>query len=449
MTYHRFLGELLTLCSHCAHSLLTDLEGGDVLPRLTKRVVDSLECPPSSGQRFVWDDSVSGLGVRVFQTGRKVFLVRYRLGSKQRYLSLGTVGSPYTVETARDRAREVLRAVAEGRDPQSEKIARREAVTVGELIDRYLEDGPTDKPTKRESSWRTDASNLNRHVRPLLGKKAASDVTSSDINRLRRDIEIGKTAADIKTGPRGRAIVQGGKGIASRTVSVTQAMFAWAIARGELTGDNPAKGVARAQPTKKERFLSAREIAHLFATMAALESSGLVHSRHADMVRLLLLTGARRSEVVYLRWQEVDLERRVIRLSPERHKTGAKTGVKRIPMADAAAKLIERQARSSEFVFASIREARDVSPTLGLDRAWRLIRNQAGFADVRLHDLRHSFVSFGMAEGESLFLVGRVLGHSAAAMTEKYAHLGDDPVRRVAERTAEAILRAASGPQDS
>ncbi|MGV8838870.1 MAG: tyrosine-type recombinase/integrase [Bauldia sp.] len=413
------------------------------MTRLTKRIVDGLMCAPSGSPQFAWDSLVSGFGVRVFESGKKVFLVRYRLGSKQRFLSLGPVGSPYTVETARDRAREVLRDVAEGRDPQAAKVARRHAMTVGELIERYLSEGPLDKPNKRPSSWQTDASNLNRHVRPILGKKVAVDVTPTDVNRLRRDIETGKTAVDVKTGPRGRAIVEGGKGIASRTLSVTQAMFAWALKSGELRGENPVRGVARAQPTKKERFLTAKEIAALFKSMTKLESDGRVHPRHADMIRLLLLTGARRSEVVYLRWSEVDLQRRVIALPPDRHKTGSKTGEKRIPIAEVATQLIDRQSRANEFVFASLRES-EPKPTLGVDRAWRLIRGDAGLADVRLHDLRHSFVSFGMAEGESLFLVGKVLGHTAMAMTEKYAHLGDDPVRRVADRTAEAIVRAAA-----
>lgn len=439
LTYYHFLCQLLTVCSHCAHRNWK----GWALARLTKRIVDGLECSPSQRHLFAWDAVVVGFGVRVFETGRKVFLVRYRVGAKQRFLSLGTVGSPYTVETARERAREVLRAVAEGRDPQSEKTARRVAETVGDLIDRYLAEGPVDKPTKRLSSWQTDASNLNRHVRPVLGKKVARDVTPSDINRLRRDIETGKTAADVKTGPRGRAIVEGGKGIASRALSVTQAMFAWALKRGDLDGDNPARGIDRARPTLKERFLTAKEIGRLFATMETLQTSAALHPKHADMVRLLLLTGARRSEIVYLRWSEVDLERRVINLAPERHKTGSKTGPKRIPLAELAAELVERQPRTKEFVFASIRESSTPSPTLGLDRAWRLIRHESGLSDVRLHDLRHSFVSFGMAEGESLFLVGRILGHTAAAMTEKYAHLGDDPVRRVVDRTAEAIARAA------
>lgn len=413
------------------------------MARLTKRVVDGLRCDEGQSQKFAWDDTVTGFGVRVFRSGRKVFLVRYRADGKQRYLSLGTVGSPYTVETGRDRARDVLRAVAEGRDPQGEKRERRDALTVAELIDRYLQEGPIDKPTKRLTSWQTDASNLNRHVRPLLGTKIAAKVTPTELNRMRRDIESGKTADDIRTGPRGRAIVSGGKGIAARTLSVTQAMFAWAIARGDIEGENPALGVERAPYLKKERFLTPAEVARLFSCMNEIEISGRVHPRHLDIIRLLLLTGARRSEIVYLRWNEVDLERRVISLAPDRHKTGTKTGLKRIPIAEAAVELIDKQTRSNEFVFPNTRGDAAPSAAIGISRAWRLVRKEADLEEVRLHDLRHSFVSFGMAEGESLFLVGRLLGHSAASMTEKYAHLDDDPVRRVADRTANAILRAA------
>lgn len=415
---------------------------GGELVKLTKRIVDGLDCTDGQPQVFAWDDAVTGFGVRVFQSGRKVFLVRYRADGKQRFLSLGTLGSPYTVETARERAREVLRAVAEGRDPQAEKGLRREALTMAELIDIYLLEGPVDKPAKRLSSWQTDASNLNRHVRPLLGKKIADSVTATEISRMRRDIETGKTAADVRTGPRGRAIVAGGKGIAARTLSVTQAMFAWAIKRGDIKGENPVQGVARAPYAKKERFLTSAEIGRLFTSMDDIERRGQLHPRHLDIVRLLLLTGARRSEIVYLCWNEVDLERRLISLSPERHKTGTKTGPKHIPIAEVAAALISKQPRSSDFVFPNTRNTAGSSAAIGISRAWRLIRTEADLDEVRLHDLRHSFVSFGMAEGESLFLVGRLLGHSTTSMTEKYAHLDHDPVRRVADRTANAILRA-------
>jgi integrase len=191
-----------------------------------------------------------------------------------------------------------------------------------------------------------------------------------------------------------------------------------------------------------ERFLSEAEAARLFDTLTAMEAEGAVQRVHADVVKVLLLTGARRSEIANLRWDEVDLGRGLLTLAPGRHKSGGAQGVKHITLNAPAAAVIAERPRIGAFVFpAPLAEKKGCDA--GLGKAWERIRARADLQDVRLHDLRHSFASFGAAGGASLLLIGKALGHSQAATTARYAHLGNDPVRDLAEKVGQRIMGAA------
>jgi integrase len=214
-------------------------------------------------------------------------------------------------------------------------------------------------------------------------------------------------------------------------------MLTWATQRGLVT-HNPVKEVARPKARKIERFMNSRQVGELLRTIAALEARHELNAKFADIIRLLLFTGARRSEITDLRWSEVDLQRGIITLKPERHKTGAKTGSKRILLPEVAREVLARQPRVVDFVFPATGERRAKSTT-GLSKAWGIVRAQSNLTEFRLHDLRHTFASFGVAQGESLYLIGKALGHSSPTMTERYAHLADDPVMASVERTANAI----------
>lgn len=180
------------------------------MPKLTKRLIDALQT--DDAEAFVWDTIVLGFGVRVRRSGTKSFILKYRMGSAVRRHTLGRVGSPHTVEEARDAASEMLRQVKAGHDPMQAKRASNEAITVNELIQAYLHEGRIAKPNKRESSWAGDTSVLNRHVSPLLGHRLARDLTRRDLEKLQADVLTGKTAKDVRTKSRGRAIIRGGPG---------------------------------------------------------------------------------------------------------------------------------------------------------------------------------------------------------------------------------------------
>ncbi len=404
--------------------------GEAISARISKRVVDGQK-PPASGENRVWDTAVKGFFLRVYPTGRRVYALKYRQGSTQRLMTIGTHGSPWTPEKARDRAKEALEAVHRGEDPAVEKRAARAALTVKDLIDSYLTDGPATKPGKRETTWATDASNLRRHIEPLLGRRPAFAVTAEEAVRAVTDIAAGKTAIQrTESGrKRGCIAVRGGEGIARRTRLVAGAMYAWGLQHKRIKGENPFSRIKLSAPPVRERFLSKEEALSLLGALVKMEAEAAVNPAFADAIRLLLLTGARKTEILGLKWAEVDLDVRLLRLPPERTKAGGKTGARRIVLSPPAVEIIQRRREvapaAAVFVFPAPSGA---GHSISIRRPFKSVCKRAGLEDVRIHDLRHSFASFAVADGASLFLVGKLLGHANSRTTERYAHLSGDPL---------------------
>ncbi len=223
------------------------------MPRLGKRSVDGLA--PAEKEYVIWDDELKGFGIRVRPSGAKTYVATYRHGRRFRWATIGKHGSPWTPESARLKANTILRAAGEGEDPAAGKSERRAAISVAELIDAYLAEGPVDKPNKRASTWSIDKSNLNRHVRVLLGTRIAAELTSTDLAEFQRDVTLGKSSRDEKTTKRGRAIIKGGAGTARRTLITLAAMLQWAVGR-RIIRANPAKGVQLVKIGSRERFLT-------------------------------------------------------------------------------------------------------------------------------------------------------------------------------------------------
>lgn len=399
--------------------------------KLTKRMIDA--SVSGSTEIRVWDTEVKGFVLRIFPDGRRNFGVKYRIGARQRWFTIGNFGDPWTVDEARERAKRVLRSAEDGVDPQTAKQERRAALTVDELIECYLAEGPRSKPEKRSSSWRHDISRLRRHVSPLIGRIAARDVTHKDVERVQADVAAGKTQASIKGRKRGVARVRGGSTIASGVVRTLAAAMNWAVREG-MIDKNPCVGVKRVATPRRERYLTREEVRRVLGAADELATAGEIPRAFSDAVRLLALTGARRSEILELRWPEVDLERGRVILPRHRSKTGEKS----ITLNRAAIEILRRQPRSgSEHVF----PGRGIKgPLVGVSKRWDLVRRRAGIADLRMHDLRHTFASFAVADGASLYVVGKALGHTQASTTERYAHLADDPIRAVSEAVARQIV---------
>jgi integrase len=387
--------------------------------KITKRIVDAAVAA-AGRELFIWDDELRGFGVRVLPTGAKSYVLQYRTGGRGSQARRRVIGrhGVLTAEEARSRARRLLAEIADGADPAARRDAGRDAITISALADLYMKDAPTDKPNKKASSWNTDRSNIERHIKPLIGRKSAAALTRPDIARFQADVATGKSKADLKTGKRGRARVTGGSGTAARSLAVLGAMLQFATERG-LIPTNAAKGVPLLKGQKKERFLSEAEVARLADALAAMERDCTLSRNAAAAVRLLLLTGCRKREILSLRWEWVDLERSCLRL-PD-----SKTGAKAIPLAAAAAELLSALPRKSAYVLPA---GKGTGHYTGLQKDWERLRGRAGLAGLRLHDLRHSFASFAIAGGHTLFMVGKVLGHKQARSTEVYVHLASDPL---------------------
>ncbi|WIM10765.1 MAG: Integrase [Enhydrobacter sp.] len=415
--------------------------------KLTKRFVDRL--PPSAKDVIYWDSELPRFGLRVKPSGARTFIVQYRNSAgRTRKLALGRVGV-LTPEEARQRARKALLGVADGADPSAERKAQREDLTVSEAVDLYLAEGPADKPQKKASSWAIDASNLRRHALPLLGSRMVKALVPADIQRFQRDVTTGKTKALSKSDKkRGRIRVTGGAGTAWRATVVLAAMLAWLTKRGLLEA-NPAEGVELNKLPKRERFLSAAELARLGEAMKRAERDG-ANSVALNMIRVLLLTGARRTEIASLKWRYVDFEHGALRL-PD-----SKTDEKVVPLGAPALAVLSTigPGEPDEWVFPA---ARGHGYFKGMPKVWKRVAGlagikvgkEAGTLGVRVHDLRHGFASVAAADGDSLYLIGKVLGHTRAETTERYAHLHLDPVRAVADRTARKIAGALMGGKRS
>lgn len=393
-----------------------------VTKRLTKRVVESLA--PGSDRYVVWDSELKGFGVRVTPQGRKTYLVRYRTtGGADRRLTLTTHGV-MTTEEAREQARLALADAAMGGDPQGVKAERRAEMTMKELCELYMAEGTA---TKKETTLRIDRIRIDRHINPRLGSRKVTDITRGDIQRLMIDVGNGHIRGEATPHTRG------GKGAAARTVGLLGGIFTFAQERGFIE-TNPVRGLKRYKDNRRERFLSAAELGKLGDVLSAQEKDGS-DPRHVAIIRLLLLTGARKNEIARLRWCEVDLDKGLLRLKD------SKTGPKIIRLGAAATSLLAKLPKAhATWVFPDRKHAD--RPTSNLDWAWVRIRTKAEMPDVRIHDLRHSFASIGVAGGEGLVLIGKLLGHEHVVTTNRYAHLSDDPLQAAADRISERVAEA-------
>jgi integrase len=382
--------------------------------QLTKIAVERLEAH-ATRDRWCWDDKLKGFGVRVKPTGRKTYLVQYRnVNGRTRRFTLGPHGV-LTATQARKAALKVLAEAARGRDPSAERRAKRASTMVAGLAERYLEEHA--RPKKKPSSARTDEANLRLHVLPALGTRQVTDVARFDIARLHHE---------MRATP----------GAANRVLALLSKMFNLAEVWGlRPDGSNPCRHIARFPEQKLERYLSEEELARLGQALRDAEANGTELPATVAAIRLLIFTGCRLSEILTLRWNYVDLERCRIRF-PD-----SKTGAKTIPLNEPAIAVLKDLPISGEYV---IRGAKLGKHLVNLRKPWYRIRVATGLDDVRLHDLRHTFASVGASAGLGLPIIGKLLSHTQAATTQRYAHLADDPVRAASEEIAQRIKRAMS-----
>jgi integrase len=403
--------------------------------RLTKRLLESR--PASARETWLWDSEVVGFGVKLTVSGVRSFVLQYRFEGRSRRFTIGRMGSPWSVETARDRARVLLGELASGGDPQGEKHEDRKALTVAQLCELYLEEGMvTRKPLSRASARATYAN----HLKPLLGARRVCELSRGDVERILVRVAEGGTRRRYRSArPRGGTVrVRGGKGAATNAVVVLSGALSFGVRRG-LCAANPAFGVRKFPSRKLERYLSPAEFARLGKVLAAAETLGVQDVYRLAAIKLLMLTGCRRSEILTCKRAYVDAEHRCLRL-PD-----SKTGQKTVHVGAAVLALIEAlpEVPGNPYLLPGRGGEGHVAD---LQSTWEEIRGAAGLSEVRLHDLRHSYASVGAAAGDSLLVIGSLLGHRSSQSTERYAHLSDDPVRDAAERISGEIAALLGAP---
>jgi integrase len=384
-----------------------------MLTRIIKRTVDAVH--PGGADQFLWDAELKGFGLKVTPAGSKIYILQYRKGGRGSPTKRVTIGrhGAVTPEQARKEAARLLGAVAHGGDPAAVRAAARAAPTITVLAERFLAEHVATKTKPKTASLYCRL--INRVIVPAIGGKRVCDVTRADISRLHHDHRATPYAANL-------------------TLAVLSKMFNLAERWGERPdGSNPCRHVEPYAEHKRERMLSAGEFARLADALKGCRSPYIVAA-----IKLLIFTGARLSEILTLKWDWVDFGRGEARLPDS--KTGAKTLHLPAPALAVLAEL-PRVEGNPHVIVGNVAGARLVN----LHKSWVAIRNAAGLHDVRLHDLRHAFASVAASSGMGLPIIGKMLGHTQAATTQRYAHLASDPVKAAVNSVAEKIAAAMHG----
>ena len=381
-----------------------------IAEKLSKTVVERIKA--TDQDVVVWDNTLPGFGVRVKPSGVRSYIIQYRNRntSASRRLTIGQHGPLLTFDQAKKQARAMLADAMRGEDPVEIRKTARRAPSITDLAVDYMERHAI--PKKRPKSVRDDRAMLDNIILPKLGAKKVDAIG-------RRDIEAIQIA--MKDRPYQ----------ANRVLSLLSKMFNLAV-EWKWRPDNPARGVERYQEQKRERWLSDEELRHLCAVL-----NEHPNTRAANAVRLQLLTGARLGEVLTSRKEDFDLHRGI--WTKPSHQTKQKR-TEHLPLSAQALILvtliIETSHADSPFLFPGNKPGQSLRE---IKKFWSAVMRKAGIANYRRHDNRHTYASHLVSSELSLEIVGRLLGHTTATTTKRYAHLADDPLRAAADRFGSKI----------
>ncbi|MGR3782200.1 MAG: tyrosine-type recombinase/integrase [Albimonas sp.] len=401
--------------------------------RLTQRTAEAAK--PEAKRYHITDTDLPGFRLHVLPSGKKAWYLAYRLGggrgAAQREPKIGDFPA-MKAEAARRLAQDMLADVRRGGDPAGERRAKREAPRMGDLFDRYLEEHA--RPHKKASSLANDVRLIEKRLRPVFGRSKVAEVARPEIAAFH------KRLADTPYE-------------ANRALALLSKMFNLAeVWEMRPDGSNPCRHVRKYIEAQRKRFLSNAELARLGEALHLAERDGFldlpargsvrdkpvrapVSPEAVAAIRLLILTGARKSEILGLRWDWIDFEGQRANL-PD-----SKTGDKSIVLSPAVLEVLTSLPRNEDNPHV-IRGAKRGAHLVNLKDPWLVVREVAGLDDVRIHDLRHSYASVGAAGGASLPIIGALLGHTQAQTTQRYAHLSDDPLKAAAAGISGRIAAA-------
>ena len=379
---------------------------------LTKRSVEAL--PAAERETVYWDRDLAGFGVRVYPSGTKVYMVHTRAKGKSRRVTIGCHGL-WTAEDARSEAGRLIADIKGGGAPvrPGADAASVNGPTIAELAEDYVTRHVAVhcKPTTAQLVRLA----LDKYLLPEFSKLRLGEITPDRVAALHYRLHE-------------RPLM------ANHVVDLLSRLYNRAAASDDPpAAANPCRFIKKYPSKSRERFLTEQEFERVGAALDELAGSGRVSASALTALRLLLLTGCRRSEILTLRWEDVDLEHDEIRLRD------AKTGARDVPLSPAAKELLVELPRTpgNPWVIPGSVPGRHL---VNLNAAWKVVCEKAKLQDVRVHDLRHSFASRALARGHGLTMIGRLLGHRRPQTTARYAHLSQHSVKSAAEQVANSIF---------
>ena len=359
---------------------------------------------PRRTTRDIRDANLKGFGVRVYPTGRKCYFIHAQHNGQRIWKNVGDA-SEISLAEARRRAQAIL-AVSRSGTPHSSSGPLFEAVAE-EVFRRY---GRTWKPGTRK----VNQNFFRNQILPWFRGRQIGEITRGDVQEWFASLHATPVAAD-------------------RSAPVLSVIMARAEDYGYRSeGSNPCKGIRRYRRQGRERFCSVEEVRRLGRMLQGHEAR---FPAHVALIRLLLLTGCRSQEILTLRWTDYR--------EGHLHLSDSKTGPRMVWLSSPARQILAALPRCSPWVFPSPRSAGPLSRD-ALTRFWLRIRDEADLRDVRLHDLRHTYASLAVMQGENILTVGRLLGHNDPATTLKYTHLADGMVAKAAETVGAVLGRTAA-----
>lgn len=364
--------------------------------RITKKLIDTLPLP-SKGNKITYDNTIKGFGIRITHKGSKSFVLNYVVNGRERRYTIGQLGA-WTVTAAREKAAELKRQVDNGIDPLEVREKERSAMSVKEL---WKEFEKRHLPNLVERSQKDVTSMFNNYIIPRMGTVRLKDLTGAQVDDLHFHVTE--------------------KGGSTRANRVLEALRS-AINKGIRWGyceKNPADGFKRNAEEAKENYLTPKQLEIVFDKL-----NEMPNEKAANIIRMLILTGARIGEVLKSEWSHFDLDK-ALWIKPSSHTKQKR--VHKVPLSLETIKLLEgiKEKSKSKYLFPS-----ETGNTMhDIKKPWAWLQKEAKIEDFRIHDLRHTFASLLISEGENLAVIGKLLGHSQHQTTLRYAHLMDDPLR--------------------
>jgi integrase len=371
--------------------------------QLTQQFVDNPPIVQHKTKTDYFDTRLTGFFLEVRATGKATYYQRYR--DKHRRNRQARIGpaDAMSLEEAREAARQVRASITNGFDPHDHAQKQKQIPLFSDFVEKqYL---PHVKVYKR--SWQQDEQMIHRHVMPLWSQAKLTDITREDI----QDFQVLMIADGMKPGS------------VNRYMALVKYIFNLAE-KWEIIVKSPARGISKvADNSRKERYMSKEETSRLLAVLKDWPDRVM-----ADLIKFLMLTGARKSEACHALWENINLQRGLWIVPAPMSKSGKP---RYIPLSQAAIDLLEnRRINGSRYVFPSPKTGRAI---ILRHKAWDKLRKQAGIPDVRLHDLRHQFASLLVNHGRSLYEVQKLLGHADISTTQRYAHLSQDTLKDATE----------------